>query len=101
MVLVTLDVVTIVIYIPNVQKYCSVCIYMVNDQYKVRINLCEPIQCRYVDLCAAVFFFCLVCTVACYTLSRKKKNMKIHGGFGSTWGDNFYMGTQNGSKLEI
>ena len=25
----------------------------------------------------------------------------IHGGFGSTWGDNFYMGMQNGSKLEI
>ena len=23
------------------------------------------------------------------------------GGFGSTWGDNFYMSTQNGSKLEI
>ena len=36
-----------------------------------------------------------------YTLSRKKNKIKIHGGFGSTWGDNFYMGTQNGSKLEI
>ena len=23
------------------------------------------------------------------------------GGVGSTWGDDFYMGTQNGSKLEI
>ena len=26
---------------------------------------------------------------------------EIHGGSGSTCGDNFYMGTQNGSKLEI
>ena len=25
----------------------------------------------------------------------------MFGGLGSTWGDNFYMGTQNGSKLEI
>ena len=25
----------------------------------------------------------------------------MFGGFGSTWGDNFYMGTQNGSKLEV
>ena len=25
----------------------------------------------------------------------------MFGGSGSTWGDNFYMGTQNGSKLEI
>ena len=34
---------------------------------------------------------------------KKKANLNnlIHGGFGSTWGDNFYMGTQNGSKLEI
>ena len=35
--------------------------------------------------------------------SLKKANLNkylIHGGFGSTW-DNFYMGTQNGSKLEI
>ena len=37
-----------------------------------------------------------------YTPSRKKKKKKkIHGGFRSTWGDNFFMGTQNGSKLEI
>ena len=38
-----------------------------------------------------------------YTLSIKKANLNnvIHGGFGSTWGHNFYMGTQNGSKLEI
>ena len=28
-------------------------------------------------------------------------NNLIHGGFGSTWEDNYYMGTQNGSKLEI
>ena len=37
-------------------------------------------------------------------VSLKKKvnlNNVIHGGFGSTLGDNFYMGTQNGSKLEI
>ena len=36
-------------------------------------------------------------------LLEKKNKIKIiiHGGFGSTWGDNFYMGTQNGSKLEI
>ena len=25
----------------------------------------------------------------------------MFGGIGSTWGDNFYMGTQNGSKHEI
>ena len=34
-----------------------------------------------------------------YTQSRKKKkdlNNVIHGGTGSTWGHNFYMGTQNG-----
>ena len=33
-----------------------------------------------------------------YTLSRK---LMFGGGVGSTWGDNFYMDTQNGSKLEI
>ena len=29
--------------------------------------------------------------------SLKKENLNnlIHGGFGSTWGDNFYMGMQN------
>ena len=35
---------------------------------------------------------------------RVKNNMRInviYGGFGSTWVDNFYMGMQNGSKLEI
>ena len=39
----------------------------------------------------------------CYTPSRveNRKKIKIHGGFGSTLGDNFFMGTQNGSKLEI
>ena len=26
------------------------------------------------------------------------RTIKIHGGFGNTWGDNFYMGTQNGSN---
>ena len=30
-----------------------------------------------------------------------KINNLIHGGFGSTWGDDFYMGTQNRSKLGI
>ena len=49
-------------------------------------------------------FFCLV-WAPCYTLIthqvEKKKKKKIHGGFRSTWGDNFFMGTQNGSKLEI
>ena len=25
----------------------------------------------------------------------------IPRGFGSTWGDNFYKGTQNGSKLDL
>ena len=34
-------------------------------------------------------------------LQSSYTRIKIHGGFGSTWGDNFYMGTQNGSKLEI
>ena len=29
--------------------------------------------------------FCLVCTLACYTLSRKKQNIIICGGTGSTW----------------
>ena len=41
---------------------------------------------------------------ACYTLSKKKKkelNNLIRGAFGNTWGHNFYMGTQNGSKLEF
>ena len=47
------------------------------------------------------FFFCLVFRSPCYQLSRKKQNKLIHGGVGSIWGDNFYMGTQNGSKLEI
>ena len=52
------------------------------------------------------FFFCLVCTLACYTLSsyilsRKEKTKLIRGGIGSTWERNLYMGTQNGSKNEI
>ena len=53
------------------------------------------------------FFFCLVCRLACYSPSRKKVRKIIHGegggevGVGTTWGHNFYMGTQNGSKLEI
>jgi hypothetical protein len=41
-------------------------------------------------------FFCLVCN-----LEKKYLNNLIHGGSGSTWGYNFYMGTQNGLKLEI
>ena len=28
-------------------------------------------------------------------------NNLIHGGFATTWGDNFYIGTQNVSNLEI
>ena len=43
------------------------------------------------------FFFLLSVQVAL----KKNKIKIIHGGFGSTWGDNFYMGTQNVSKLEI
>ena len=47
-------------------------------------------------------FFLLSVSVA-----QKKKtimNIIIRGGgrgFGSTWGRNFYMGTQNGSKLDL
>ena len=29
------------------------------------------------------------------------KKIIIRGGIGSTWGRNFYMGTQNGSKYEM
>ena len=47
------------------------------------------------------YVFCLVCTLACYTLSRKKYRIIIHRGVESTWGDHFYMGTQNWLKLEI
>ena len=46
-------------------------------------------------------FFCLVFWSPCYTLSRKKYRKVIHRGVESTWGDNFYMGTLNGLKLEI
>jgi hypothetical protein len=31
----------------------------------------------------------------------KRNTNAIQREFGSTWGDNFYMGMQNGSKLEI
>ena len=36
-------------------------------------------------------------------LKKKQQNLNnvIHGEFGSIWGHNFYMGMQNGSKLEI
>ena len=47
-----------------------------------------------------VLYFFLLSVSACL----KKKRIYIilmFGGLGSTWGDNFYMGTQNGSKLEI
>ena len=37
-------------------------------------------------------FFCLVCR----SLVEKKVKQLICGGIGSTWGHNFYMGTQNG-----
>ena len=40
-------------------------------------------------------------TLSSYTLSRKKYKKIIHGRFGSTWGHNFYTGTQNRSKLDI
>ena len=34
--------------------------------------------------------------------ARLKKTITIIcGGIGSTWGRNFYMGTQNGSKLDF
>ena len=36
------------------------------------------------------FFFCLVCGFL-----KKKGKKIIRGGTGSTWGHNFYMGTQN------
>ena len=44
------------------------------------------------------FFFLLSVLVS---LKKKNLNNVIHGGVESTWRDNFYMGTQNGSKLEI
>ena len=47
------------------------------------------------------FFFLLSVWSPYYTLRRKKVRKIIHEGFGSTWGYNFHMGTQNGSKLEI
>ena len=54
----------------------------------------------------ATVFFLLSVWSPCYTLlytKQKKKTKKkfdnvIRGGFGSTWGHNSYMGTQNGSK---
>ena len=42
---------------------------------------------------------CLVCGQI--TQVEINKPLIIHGWFGNAWGDNFYMGTQNGSKLEI
>ena len=85
-------------------KYCSVCIYKVNDQYKVSLSAYQfvrtyTMQVRILMCCS--FFFCLVCMVACYTLSRKEKTKLIRGGIGTTWERNLYMGTQNGSKNEI
>ena len=35
------------------------------------------------------------------SLKTANLNNLIHGVFGSTWGDKFYMGTQNESNLEI
>ena len=43
-------------------------------------------------------FFCLVCGRFNYTLSRKK--VMIFGDVGSISDNIFYMGTQNGSRLE-
>ena len=37
----------------------------------------------------------------CQNISSITYNNVIHGGFGSTWGQNFYMDMQNGSKLEV
>ena len=42
--------------------------------------------------------FILVCGCS---LKKKELNNLIRGALGSTWGHNFYMGMQNGSKLEI
>ena len=47
------------------------------------------------------FFLLSVHASLLATHYAKKLNIIIHGGTGSTWGDIFYMGTQNGSKLEI
>ena len=58
------------------------------------------IQLEYMVIFGQIFF-CLVFWSPCYTLSRKEKNKIIRGGTGNTWGRNFYMGTQNGSKNEI
>ena len=65
------------------------------------LYLCGPTM--YVAKEFSGHFFLLCFTVACYTLSRKEKGNYnlIHGAFGSTWGHNFYMDMQNGSKLEI
>ena len=47
------------------------------------------------------FFFCSECGLLVIHQVEKKQNIIIRGGTGSTWGDTFYMGTQNGLKLEI
>ena len=44
-------------------------------------------------------FFLL--SVSARLKKRTYLNNLIHGEFGSTWGDNFYIGMQNGLKLEI
>ena len=52
-------------------------------------------------------FWTIFFSAQCSSRLEKKKdsiNNLIHGGgggVGNTWGHNFYMGTQNGSKLEI
>ena len=55
---------------------------------------------EYSDAIWTAVFFLLSVSVTGYTLSRKKINI-IFGAFGSISGHNFYMGTQNGSKLEV
>ena len=98
MVLVTLDVVTIVIYTKCTYLHGKRSIKSKPKCILICANLYNAGTYAYVP---QFFFFCLVCTVACYTLSRKKDTKIIHGGIGSTWKRNFYMSTQNGSKNEI
>ena len=52
----------------------------------VNLYMCALQYCRQVKSINEKFYFTV--------LSHDR-------GFGSTWGHNFYMGTQNGSKLEI
>ena len=42
------------------------------------------------------FYLC-----GCSLKKKKELNNLIHGAFGRTWDHNFYMGMQNGSKLNL